>query len=102
LGPLPTGTRLYAESGRGAWLKKLPHADLRAQVDLLYASMEQTVHTQRDTPGIPPGSSRRQWLSIWQTPTRQDAGGRFSRPRTLAKRGFNLDTRRCSRCNYRA
>lgn len=48
-GLFPTGTRLYAEQGRGAWLKKLPHADLRAQVQLLYHSMEQAVQTQRDT-----------------------------------------------------
>ena len=48
-GLFPTGTRLYAPEGRGAWLKKLPHADLRAQVELLYASMEQAVQTQRDT-----------------------------------------------------
>jgi len=37
-GFFPTGTRLYSPEGRGAWLKKLPHADLRAQVELLYAS----------------------------------------------------------------
>ena len=48
-GLFPTGTRLYSEAGRGAWMKKLPHADLRAQVELLYASMEQAVQTQRDT-----------------------------------------------------
>lgn len=48
-GFFPTGTRLYSEEGRGAWLKKLPHADLRAQVQLLYAAMEQAVVTQRDT-----------------------------------------------------
>jgi transposase len=46
-GLFPTGTRLYADAGRGAWLKQLPHADLRAQVELLYASMEQAVQTQR-------------------------------------------------------
>src|SRR6185436_12533068 len=48
-GLFPTGTRLYSEAGRSAWLKKLPHADLRAQVELLYASMEQAVQTQADT-----------------------------------------------------
>ena len=48
-GLFPTGTRLYSESGRGAWLKQLPHADLRAQVELLYHSMEQAVQTQRAT-----------------------------------------------------
>ena len=48
-GLFPTGTRLYSDEGRGAWLKKLPHADLRAQVELLYASMAQAVQTQRDT-----------------------------------------------------
>jgi transposase len=48
-GLFPTGTRLYSPEGRGAWLKQLPHADLRAQVELLYASMEQAVQTQRDT-----------------------------------------------------
>jgi transposase len=48
-GLFPTGTRLYAEEGRGAWMKKLPHTDLRAQVELLYHSMEQAVQTQRDT-----------------------------------------------------
>lgn len=47
-GLFPTGTRLYSEQGRGAWLKKLPHADLQSQVQLLYASMEQAVQTQRD------------------------------------------------------
>jgi transposase len=45
-GLFPTGTRLYAPEGRGAWLKKLPHADLRAQVELLYGAMEQAVQTQ--------------------------------------------------------
>jgi transposase len=48
-GLFPTGTRLYATEGRGAWLKKLPHADLRAQLELLYHSMEHAVQTQRDT-----------------------------------------------------
>ena len=48
-GLFPTGTRLYSEAGRGAWLKQLPHPDLRAQVELLYASMAQAVATQRDT-----------------------------------------------------
>ena len=48
-GLFPTGTRLYSEAGRGAWLKQLPHADLRVQVELLYHSMEQAVTTQRDT-----------------------------------------------------
>lgn len=46
-GLFPTGTRLYAAAGRSAWLKRLPHADLRAQVELLYAAMEQAVPTQR-------------------------------------------------------
>jgi transposase len=48
-GLFPTGTRLYGVPGHGAWMKKLPHADLRAQVELLYTSMEQAVQTQRDT-----------------------------------------------------
>lgn len=48
-GLFPTGTRLYSPEGRRAWLKKLPHPDLRAQVELLYTSMEQAVQTQRDT-----------------------------------------------------
>ena len=48
-GLFPTGTRLYAVQGRSAWLQKLPHADLRAQVALLYTAMEQAVQTQRDT-----------------------------------------------------
>lgn len=48
-GLFPTGTRLYSEQGRAAWMKKLPHPDLRAQLELLYASMEQAVQTQRDT-----------------------------------------------------
>jgi transposase len=48
-GLFPTGTRLYSEQGRRAWLQKLPHADLRAQVELLYTAMEQAVQTQRDT-----------------------------------------------------
>jgi len=47
-GLFPTGTRLYSEQGRSAWLKKLPHPELRAQAQLLYASMEQAVQTQRD------------------------------------------------------
>jgi transposase len=48
-GFFPTGTRLYSPEGRGAWLKQLPHADLRAQVELLYHSMEHAVQTQADT-----------------------------------------------------
>jgi transposase len=48
-GLFPTGTRLYSAEGRGAWCQRLPHSDLRAQVDLLYASMEQAVQTQADT-----------------------------------------------------
>jgi transposase len=48
-GFFPTGTRLYSNEGRSLWMKKLPHADLRAQVGLLYASMEQAVQIQRDT-----------------------------------------------------
>lgn len=48
-GLFPTGTRLYSPEGRGAWMKQLPHTDLRAQVELLYASMEHAVQTQRDT-----------------------------------------------------
>src|SRR5436190_4547927 len=48
-GLCPTGTRVYSDSSRGAWLNKLPHADLRAQLELLYASLEQAVQTRRDT-----------------------------------------------------
>jgi transposase len=47
-GLFPTGTRLYADEGRGAWLKQLPHPELRAQLELLYAAMDQGVQTQRD------------------------------------------------------
>ncbi len=48
-GLFPTGTRLYSDEGRGPWLQKLPHAELRAQVGLLYAAMDQAVQSQRDT-----------------------------------------------------
>jgi transposase len=48
-GFFPVGTALYSESGRGRWLKQLPHPDLRAQVELLYAAMDQAVQTQRAT-----------------------------------------------------
>lgn len=47
-GLFPTGTRLYSDQGRHAWMKQLPHDDLRAQLELLYTSMEQAVQTQRD------------------------------------------------------
>jgi transposase len=46
-GLFPTGTRLYSPLGRHAWLKQLPHAPLRAQLELLYTAMEQAVQTQR-------------------------------------------------------
>ena len=48
-GLFPTGTRLYSEAGRAAWLKQLPHPDLRLQVELLYAAMDHAVQTQRAT-----------------------------------------------------
>jgi transposase len=47
-GLFPTGTRLYTESGRAPWIQKLPHAELRAQVELLYTAMEHAVQTQHD------------------------------------------------------
>src|ERR1017187_10464646 len=45
-GLFPTGSTVFAKSGRNDWLKKLPHDPLRAQALLLYELLDQALARQ--------------------------------------------------------
>jgi transposase len=45
-GLFPTGSTVFAESGRNAWLKQLPHDALRSQALILYELLDQALASQ--------------------------------------------------------
>lgn len=46
-GLFPTGSTVYAKTGRGVWLKQLPYDALRSQAGLLYEILDQALVSQR-------------------------------------------------------